>query len=70
MEENKNTYSWRACIITATMIFQLLTAVEYYNMYREFHDQVVMQTTILELQVKALETVNQSLQQRAGVCQK
>ena len=67
VEEKKNTYSWRVCIITATMILQLLTAAEYYNMYREFHDQIVMQTATLELQVKVLETVNQSLQQRAGV---
>lgn len=45
MDDKKNPHPWRAWIITATMVIQLLTAFEYYNMYRNLHEFALLQKT-------------------------
>lgn len=61
MDEKKNPHSLWVWVVCATTVIQLLTAVEYYNMYRSLHDQVLLQKTCLEYQVESLKAVNQSL---------
>ena len=61
MDDKKNPHPWRAWIITATMVIQLLTAFEYYNMYRNLHEFALLQKTALEYQIEAMKAVNQNL---------
>ena len=41
--EKKNPSQWKEWIITATIIIQLLTALDYFHMYRALHDQALLQ---------------------------
>lgn len=63
MDEKKNPRLpiWTTWIITATMIIQLLTAVEYYHMWQTLHDSAVLQKEVLRYQVECLEAVTKSL---------
>ena len=64
MDEKKNPRFpiWTTWIIAATMIIQLLSAAEYYHMWRTLHDSFELQKTVLQYQVECLEVVTQSFE--------
>lgn len=66
--EKKNPSQWKEWIITATIIIQLLTALDYFHMYRALHDQALLQKTALQYQIEVLKAVNQGLDQLQQAC--
>ncbi|MCI8534849.1 MAG: hypothetical protein HFG68_04665 [Hungatella sp.] len=57
-KDNPYFSNWRIWIVTATMIIQLLTALEYYHLRRELQDSVAFQKTALQLQIECMENWN------------
>ena len=63
-DKKHNPYfqDWRVWIVTATMIIQLLTAIEYYHLRRELQDSAVLQQTALQLQIEYMKNFGQVLE--------
>lgn len=52
---------WKAWIITATIVIQLLNSIQYYQAWNQLQESREMLSQVLQYQVESLKAINQVL---------